>query len=868
MVDEMKQKTGAMQQKLLELISNLSESEGSTSLPLLPAKPKIFHGRELELEGIVEILGRDSGRIAILGPGGMGKTSLAMAALHHPEVAAKYEHQYFVSAESATTSIELATQIGLHLGLKPGIDITRQVVACLVRETCCLLILDNLETLWEPLESRNGVEAFLALLTDIPQLALMITMRGAERPAEIHWTQPFLRPLEPLPYDAALQTFIDIADGSHSPTDINRLLDLTDNMPLAVGLIAHLVDSEGCSSVLKRWETERTSILSNGDDRRCSLNASITVSLSSARIKSLPDAQQLLSLLSILPDGLSDVELSQCRLPIQNVLQCKAMLLGTSLAYYDGKRRVKLLVPIREHIQKCHPPQPAMIYPLRKHFQLLLNIYDTYRTKGAHVAQVVQDLHANHGNIQHILTIGLQNTKPDIAETIYCAISFSSFNRLASHTYLQLIDTIPSVFPQPPDCKLEVRFIIEVLNSMVVWPNPDAKDWIAQGMSHLQNLHDPLLGSRFYEAAGYYYVDLAHDLCTGMHCFQKALTLATSINEIDQVSCSLFSMAWIEWRLGNYLVCQGHAHAALKLSLLSGNLYDEARSLYADALASQALGHYKRTILLSHKARELLGLCGMSGGLLDCSIQAIEAEVHLAKSEYTEALVLHNNMRENTIDSGDVQMCGYALLNIAIIGINTNESEPVVRNHLEEATRIFKASEFSAEIVLCGIVLADLTLREGDTVISKAMLQNLLDKSWGKISCAVDYCLEILADSCRWEGSDHVGTSRWTVLYLAHVNKSQNMLAKHKAVQFLGAIFTYEGDEKTAQTLFTVALEGFTHMDIHQSRAVCMLHLGDLHKRRGDSAAAAEFWGKSLPLFRYSLQSNGVAEIEKRLATL
>ncbi|KAJ7090083.1 hypothetical protein C8R44DRAFT_591272, partial [Mycena epipterygia] len=280
-------------------------------------------------------------RIAILGAGGMGKTSLARAALHHPDVAAKYEHRFFVACDSTTTSIELAALIGTHLGLKPGTNLMRPVVQYFSQAVSALLILDNLETTWESIESRVGVEEFLSLLTEVPHLALIITMRGAERPAKVRWSHPFLEPLKPLSDDAARKTFIEIADDCHDSREIDKLLHLTNNMPLAV---------------LTRWETEKTSLLSAGLDRWSSLDVSIIASLSSPRMTSCPGAKDLLSLLSVLPDGLSEVELLTCNLPIQNLRACRAMLLCTSLAYYDHKQRLKSLVPIREHVHHFYPP--------------------------------------------------------------------------------------------------------------------------------------------------------------------------------------------------------------------------------------------------------------------------------------------------------------------------------------------------------------------------------------------------------------------------------------------------------------------------------------------------------------------------------
>ncbi|KAJ6480997.1 hypothetical protein C8R45DRAFT_752237, partial [Mycena sanguinolenta] len=320
----------------------------------LPSKPKIFHGRETELEDIMNILGQNTTRIAILGGGGMGKTSLARAALHHPDTLTRFEQRFFVSAEPATTSIELAALIGLHIGLNTGKDLTRAVVQYFTRNPSSLLILDNLETVWEPFQSRGGVEEFLSLLTDIDQLGLIITMRGAERPAKVQWTHPFLLPLQPLSNEAAQQTFIDITDNSHSIEEFSQLLGFKDNMPLAVDLLAHLVDYEGLQNVLARWETEKTSMLSIGYDRKSNLDASISLSLSSPRISS--DSKQLLSLLSILPNGLSDSELVQSRLPISDILTCKAALLATSLADQNKSRRILTLVPVREYIQQFLPP--------------------------------------------------------------------------------------------------------------------------------------------------------------------------------------------------------------------------------------------------------------------------------------------------------------------------------------------------------------------------------------------------------------------------------------------------------------------------------------------------------------------------------
>ncbi|KAJ7934592.1 P-loop containing nucleoside triphosphate hydrolase protein, partial [Mycena leptocephala] len=339
-------------------------------ISMLPSEPRIFHGRELELSDILHLFSQGTPRIAVLGAGGIGKTCLARTIVHHTEITKKYNHhRYFLVCDSVTSKVELAALLGIHLGLKPGRDPCHAVVHHLSCAPPTLLVLDNLETVWEPADSRAEIEEFLSLLTDIEHLALMITMRGAERPAKVHWTHPFVQPLKPLDQIAARQTFIDIADGRHDPEEVDKVLFLTGNMPLAINLLAHLVDSEGCSNVLSRWEGEKTALLSEGYDRRSNLDLSITLSLLSPRLK--PYAQDLLSLLSMLPDGLSDAELVQSKLPINNILACKVALIRTALAYKDENKRLKALAPIREYMQKNQRPGQHLVRPVLKYFQEL-----------------------------------------------------------------------------------------------------------------------------------------------------------------------------------------------------------------------------------------------------------------------------------------------------------------------------------------------------------------------------------------------------------------------------------------------------------------------------------------------------------------
>ncbi|KAJ7801574.1 hypothetical protein B0H14DRAFT_2165856, partial [Mycena olivaceomarginata] len=297
------------------------------------------------------------------------KTSLARAVLHHPDITARYlQNRFFVACNSATTKVELANLIGSHLGIKPGKDLTQAVLQHFSNNEPSLLILDELETLWEPASSRANIEELLSLLTGVEDLALMASEMGAEHPAKVQWTRPFLKVLQPLDQEAARLTFVDIADSGHSLEEVDQILSLTDNMPLAISLLAHLADTEGCSNVLFHWDKEKTSVISEGFDKRSNLDMSISLSLSSPRIQSIPHSHELLSLLAMLPDGLTDVDLIQCKLPLENILECKTTLKATALAYSDEHKRLKVLMPIREYLKQHQPPGDHLVQSIFKYF--------------------------------------------------------------------------------------------------------------------------------------------------------------------------------------------------------------------------------------------------------------------------------------------------------------------------------------------------------------------------------------------------------------------------------------------------------------------------------------------------------------------
>jgi Cdc6-like AAA superfamily ATPase len=153
----------------------LKSVRSSSSVSLLPSCPKIFHGREAELQHVVKaLLHSYPACIAILGTAGIGKTTLATAALHEPDVRGKYNNIFFVSCESAESPSALVVAIASKMGIQQSGSLENAILRKLTGSDPTLLVLDNLETPWEPLQFRNACEELLSKLTDIANLSLLV----------------------------------------------------------------------------------------------------------------------------------------------------------------------------------------------------------------------------------------------------------------------------------------------------------------------------------------------------------------------------------------------------------------------------------------------------------------------------------------------------------------------------------------------------------------------------------------------------------------------------------------------------------------------------------------------------------------------
>ncbi|WP_122263773.1 ATP-binding protein [Ornithinimicrobium cerasi] len=228
---------------------------GSPPLPVrslgspadLPAAHGPLVGREAEVSQALDLL--SPGRVVtVLGPGGVGKSRLALEVLRRRT--GPPDGVWFVPLARLRTEEEVWRSLAGAAAVPDGAASRGQVLAGLATRSL-LLALDNLEHLDE------GVDAVRSVLDEAPGVEVIVTSRTSLRLGREQ-----LLPLAPLQPDEAVQLYVLQAQRQRpgfqpDPDDlaaIREICERVDHLPLAVELVAARSRLLGPRAVLSRLD--------------------------------------------------------------------------------------------------------------------------------------------------------------------------------------------------------------------------------------------------------------------------------------------------------------------------------------------------------------------------------------------------------------------------------------------------------------------------------------------------------------------------------------------------------------------------------------------------------------------------------------
>lgn len=307
-------------------------------------------GRDQDIATLANLLRVPARRlVTMIGPGGVGKTTLALAVAHRMRTAFP-GGVVIVELAEVTDSTDVMPAIGTAIGLA---DTGPAALAATLTERRMLLVLDNLEHLLP-----SAVE-LATLVASCPDLVVLATSRA---PLRIRAEQAVhVAPLAP---EAAVRLFRDrihaaggvLAEGDRTARAVDRLCEHTGGLPLAVELAASVAARHGLADCL-----QPVPLPAAPPPHRPARQRSLAASFAWSHDLLTPPAQMLLARLSVCVGEFS-LAVAERVGGTGSVLAPLAELVEHSLvsrtADLEGAARFRLLEPIgQEAVMRLTPAE-------------------------------------------------------------------------------------------------------------------------------------------------------------------------------------------------------------------------------------------------------------------------------------------------------------------------------------------------------------------------------------------------------------------------------------------------------------------------------------------------------------------------------
>lgn len=501
-----------------------------TNLPV-PATP--FLGREGELAEIAALLARDDVRLVTLtGPGGTGKTRLALQAAAQAAdgfadgvwwVPLAALRDAALVPETAAAVLGASGDLAEHIG-----------------ERRLLLLLDNFEHL------TSGAADLARLLIQCPNLTLLVTSR--ER---LHLAGEHEYAVDPLTPVEAVELFLARAEAVRrdfvADGDVAAICERLDHLPLAIELAAARVKILGPAALLERLE-QRLPLLAGGardaPERQRTLRATIEWSHELLT----PDEQSLFARLAVFRGGWT---LEAAEAIADADLDTLQSLVDKSLVRVRDTGRLWMLETIREFAVERLAASGEVGDLRRRHAAFFLAIGRSLSPYVAVTAEWLDALTVEHDNIRgaldHLPAQGDTQLALELAESVWRFWAVRGHHAEA----WQRLRGLLAADPRPTPARAHALNAITAF-SLDGGAGPMAEEGRRYGEEALElhRLNGDAWGvARATFMLGYIAIE-TRDFARALPLFEETLRLMTDLGHEHYIGLATFNLSWAAQEMG------------------------------------------------------------------------------------------------------------------------------------------------------------------------------------------------------------------------------------------------------------------------------------------------------------------------------
>ena len=429
-----------------------------------PPPPRACFGRDKLIEKIIDLT-KSLTPIALIGPGGIGKTSIALTILHHSQIKKQFgDDRRFIRCDQFPAALphflcQLSKAVGA--GVENPEDLTPLRPFLSSKEM--IIFLDNAESILDPQgDNPQDIYGVVEELGRFKNICLCITCRISTIP-----TAYSILDVPTLSMEAAHITFYGIyKDGDTQSSQVSNILEQLGFHPLSVTLLATVAHHSRWSTkrLTSEWERWRTDVLHMQHGQ--SLAATIELSLGSPMFCKLgANARELLGVIAFFPQGVNEDNIDWLFPTLSGGLNILDNFCILSLTYWSNGY-ITMLAPLREYLCPKDPTSSPLLLATKDYYFSRLAVDINPNEPGFAEAQWIR---SEDVNVEHLLNV-FTSADPSSTDTWTACAHFLEHLYWHKPRLVVLgpkIEGLPDNHESKPKCLLDLSRLLNLVGNDV-----------------------------------------------------------------------------------------------------------------------------------------------------------------------------------------------------------------------------------------------------------------------------------------------------------------------------------------------------------------------------------------------------------------